>query len=130
MRHADFDGDGNTRVGVDGEIGGLRDRLYAAIRAYAGDVAGTPIGYAENQFPYFFADGNGDGTISPEEAVMPNRYARWTPRLLKAAYNYQVAMKDAGGFVHNPHYLLQLLHDSLASLSERIAVERGVLRRP
>lgn len=129
-RHADFDGDGNARVGIDAEIDGLRNGLHAAIRAYAATVAGTPIGYAEDSFPYFFVDGNADGTIAPEEAMVPNRYARWTPRLLKAAYNYHVATKDAGGFAHNPHYLLQILHDSLESLSERVPVDMGALHRP
>ena len=42
---------------------------------------------------------------------MPNRYRSWTPRLLKAAYNYQVVSKDPGAYTHNPTYALQLLHD-------------------
>jgi hypothetical protein len=61
---------------------------------------------------------------------MPNRYQSWTPRLLKAAYNYQVAAKDRGGYVHNPAYLLQLLHDSLQSLSERVKIDTSGLQRP
>jgi hypothetical protein len=61
---------------------------------------------------------------------LPNRYQSWTPRLLQAAYNYQVAKKDPGGYVHNPAYLLQLLHDSLESLSERVEIDMGRLRRP
>ncbi len=61
---------------------------------------------------------------------MANRYQSWTPRLLKAAYNYQVAAKNPGGYVHNPGYLLQLLHDSLESLSERVEVDIGRLSRP
>ena len=46
--------------------------------------------------------GDGDGTISEDEAVFPNRYATWTPRLLQAAYNYQVVAKDGGAWVHKP----------------------------
>lgn len=129
-RHGDFDGDGNTAGGIHAEIIGLQTRLDAAIRAYAAQVAQAPIGYADGVFPYFFNDINGDGRIGPDEAVFPNRYQSWTPRLLKAAYNHQVARKDPGGYVHNPTYLLQLLHDSVQSLSERVALDLPALRRP
>jgi hypothetical protein len=129
-RHADFDGDGDISSGIHAEIAGLHARLHDAIVAYAAEVADAPIGYASGTFPYFFADTDGDGTIGEDEAVMPNRYASWTPRLLKAAYNYQVVAKDPGGYVHNPVYLLQLLHDSLESLSERIVLDMRALQRP
>jgi hypothetical protein len=58
------------------------------------------------------------------------RYASWTPRLLKAAYNYQLVTKDPGAYAHNPVYAMQLLYDSLESLSARINVNLIVLRRP
>ncbi len=128
-RHGDFDGDGDASDGIHSEIVGLHGQLYEAIRAYAAEVAGRPIVYADS-FPYFFIDADGDGAIAPEEAIMPNRYQSWTPRLLKAAYNYQVAAKDPGGFVHNPAYLLQLLHDSLESLAAEVEVDMSRLRRP
>lgn len=128
-RHTDFDGDGKTSGGIHAEVAGLQARLYEAIRAYAAEAAGTPIVYA-GAFPYFFIDSDGDGQIAAEDATAQNRYRSWTPRLLKAAYNYQVAAKDAGGYVHNPAYLMQLLHDSLESLSERVEIEISGLRRP
>lgn len=130
MRNADFDGDGDNSGGIHAEIAGLHARLYAAIQTYGAEVADAPIGYAKNSFPYFFADTDGDGTIGENEANFPNRYQSWTPRLLKAAYNYQVVAKDPGGYVHNPAYLLQLLHDSLESLSERVPVDMQALARP
>lgn len=129
-RHGDFDGDGDNASGIHAEIVGLHTQLYAAIQGYAGEVAGTPIGYAKGTFPYFFTDTDGDGTISEGEAVFPNRYATWTPRLLQAAYNYQVVAKDPAGYVHHPVYLLQLLHDSLESLSERVSIDMQALIRP
>jgi len=129
LGRTDYDGDGDVSGGVRAEILGLRARLYEAIRGYATEVAGAPIVYAD-AFPYFFADPDGDGAIAPEDATMPNRYQSWTPRLLQAAYNYQVAKKDPGGWVHNPDYLLQILHDSLLDLSERVDVETQALRRP
>lgn len=128
-RHADFDGDGDRTGGVHAEIQGLTARLHDAIILYAEEVSGAPIGYA-GRFPYFFRDGDGDGRIDEAEAVAANRYDRWTPRLLKAAYNYQVARKDPGGYVHNPVYLLQILHDSLESLAERVPVETAGMTRP
>lgn len=129
-RHRDFDGDGNRAGGIHAEIVGLQERLYAAIQSYAAEVAEAPVGYATGTFPYFFNDSDGDGQISPDEALFPNRYLGWTPRLLKAAYNYQVVTKDPGGYVHNPTYLLQLLYDSLQSLSQRVEVDMAAIRRP
>lgn len=129
-QHADFDGDGVTSDGIRDEIEGLHARLDAAIRAYATEVAGQPIGYNKDSYPYFFIDGNDDGTIDAGEAIYPNQYDSWTPRLLMAAYNYQVVAKDGGAWVHNPRYALQLLHDSVLSLSERVEIDTGGLQRP
>jgi hypothetical protein len=130
MRAPDFDGDGTNAGGIHAEIAGLHARLYDAIRAYASEVAGTPIAYSRDAHPYFFADPDGDGVVAHGRGEGPARYRSWTPRLLKAAYNYQVAAKDPGGYVHNPAYLLQLLHDSLESLAERVEVDMDALTRP
>lgn len=129
-RHTDFDGNGDSAGGIHAEISGLQARLYAAVQSYGAEVSKAPIGYAPGVFPYFFNDTNGDGLIGPDEAAVSNRYKGWTPRLLQAAYNYQVVQKDPGGYVHNPTYLLQLLHDSLESLSLRVDVGMAQLRRP
>jgi len=129
-RHQDFDGDGDNTGGIHAEIMGLHGQLYAAIQAYGAEIAGAPVGYYSAAFPYFFNDLNGDGQISADEAVFPNRYQSWTPRLLMAAYNYQVVKKDPGGYVHNPTYMLQLLYDSLESLSTQVDVAMSALRRP
>ncbi|PQO23296.1 polyheme membrane-associated cytochrome C [Rhodobacteraceae bacterium WD3A24] len=129
-RLADFDGDGATDGGIRDEFEGLHAILHDAILTYARDIAEAPIGYAEDSFPYFFADSDGDGRIDASEAVFPNRYASWTPRLLGAAYNYQLVAKDGGAWAHNPAYAIQLLHDSVASLSERVDLDAGRLARP
>jgi hypothetical protein len=115
---ADFDGDGDTAEGVYFEIDGLREMLYGAIQAYANEVAGSPIAYSPDAHPYFFIDANGDGQVGEDEA---DRYASWTPRLLKAAYNYQVSLKDPGRYAHGGKYIVQLLYDSIESLNEAIA---------
>ena len=73
---------------------------------------------------------DGDGQIGADEGGYPNRYQSWTPRLLKAAYNYQISRKDPGGYVHNPRYVLQLLHDSLTDLAGVIELDLGRRPRP
>jgi hypothetical protein len=107
----DYDGDFNTDEGIALEIVGLQEILYEAIQTYA-QVAGHPIVYDAQAYPYFFADGNGNGMVDEGEGS----YGAFTPRLLKAAYNYQVSVKDPGAFAHNGKYLIQLLYDSIEDL--------------
>ncbi len=57
-------------------------------------------------------------------------YSTWTPRLLKAAYNYQVAGKDPGAFAHNAKYIIQLMHDSINDLNEKITAKVDCPRPP
>ena len=130
MEHGDFDADGSIAGGIMSEIAGLEAQLLAAIRTYALQVSGQPVAYAPGQYPYFFKDPDGDGQIGADEGGFPNRYQSWTPRLLKAAYNYQLSRKDPGGYVHNPRYMLQLLHDSLADLAGVIDLDLGRRPRP
>ena len=85
------------------EIEGLEELLLAEIQNYATNTAGADISYDAGTYPYFMgADGKA--------------YANWTPRLLKAAYNYQMAHKDPGKFAHGGKYAIQLLHDSIEDL--------------
>ena len=111
----DFDGNGDVTEGIAAEIDAMRAKLLLAMQAYAREAA-APIGYAARH-PYFFHDANDDGSIGEDEAQMPNRFTAWTPRLLKAAYNYQFVTEDPGAYAHNAPYVLQLMHDSLADLS-------------
>jgi len=92
-----------------------KEELYAEIQGYATNVIGTGIVYA-NEHPYFFKDLNGNGIADPDEIDSANRYDQFDETLLKAAYNYQVALKDPAGFIHNGTYLRQLLHDSIVDL--------------
>jgi len=112
----DYDGDGNTDEGMYYEIQGLQEILYAQIQRYAKETAGKPIVYDANAYPYFFIDTNDNGTVDEGEAVFSNRYDTWTTRLLKAAYNYQVSVKDPGAFAHGSKYIIQLLYDSIEDL--------------
>ena len=45
----------------------------------------------------------------------------WTPRLLKAAYNYQTSIKDPGAFAHGGKYIIELLYDSIEDLNTKLA---------
>lgn len=113
----DYDGDGDLEEGIASEIVGLQDVLYEALQGYAADTAGEAIVYDAHAYPYFFIDSNGDGEVQEEEANYGNQFASWTPRLLQAAYNYQVSQKDPGAFAHGGKYIIQLLYDSIEDLN-------------
>jgi hypothetical protein len=115
----DYDGDGNITEGIYYEVEGVRNLLYSVIRAYALEVTDTAIVYNPDAYPYFFGDTNANGTIDQDEAA----FASWTPRLLEAAYNYQLSVKDPGAFAHNAKYVIELLLDSATDLN-------SVLSRP
>lgn len=110
----DYDGDGELE-GIGVEIEGMQAILLTSIQNYALEVAGAEIKYDAATYPYFMgADGKS--------------YANWTPRLLKAAFNYQVALKDAGGYAHGGKYLIQLMFDSIEDLnaSEKLTTKFDV----
>jgi hypothetical protein len=109
MTPGDFDGDGDETEGIAGEVDTMAEALYAAIQAYAADKAGAAIVYDPAAYPYFFTDTNANGAVDEGEEA----YATWTPRLLRAAYNYQWAQKDPGKFAHNPMYIMEVLYDSI-----------------
>jgi hypothetical protein len=101
MGSTDYDGDGDTSGGINSEIAGMTEALYAAIQAYAESTDGvSPIEYNPASYPYFFDDAG-------------ERFATWTPALLRAAYNYQYVQKDPGAFAHNAQYIIQVLYDSI-----------------
>lgn len=104
----DYDGDGNTSEGIIFEIEGLQQMLYQVMQAYATEVAGSGIVYDAAAYPYFFNDAG-------------ERFASWTPRLAKSAYNYQVSLKDHGEYAHGGKYIIQLLYDSIEDLNMALA---------
>lgn len=114
----DFDADGDEDEGVKGEIEGLHAVLYTAIVDYSREVTGTQVLYDAGRYPYFFADNNQNGVRDEGDAA----YESWTPRLARAAYNYQFAAKDHGAFAHNARYVLQLLNDSVQDLGTQVSV--------
>ncbi|MCC6148206.1 MAG: hypothetical protein IT308_11645 [Anaerolineaceae bacterium] len=117
----DYDGDEDVEEGIAGEIEGLRGLLLEAMQAYAQEVAGSPLAYSTDIYPYFFTDTNANGQLDADEGIFPNSFKSWTPRLGKAAYNYQASVKDPGAYVHGGKYIIQLLYDSIESLNEKLA---------
>ncbi len=99
----DYDGDGDTTEGLYHELETMASKVYDAMRQYA-QARGTPIVYDSHAYPYFFNEGTNTG------------FNHWTPRLLRAAYNYQYWQKDPGTFAHNGKYIIEILYDTLESL--------------
>jgi hypothetical protein len=117
----DFDGDGNATEGIAFEIEHIHADLYAAIQNYAKNVVGRPIVFDPTTHPYFFTDTNSNGLVDPDEVTSENQYSSWTPRLLRAAYNYNYVAHDPGAFAHNSTYIIQVLYDSLVDIREDVS---------
>jgi hypothetical protein len=118
----DYDGDGDLEEGMYYEIEDLKPKLYAAIQKYASEILMDPIVYEGHTYPYFFHDRNGNGTTEDNEAIYPNLYTSFSPRLLRAAYNYQVSQKDPNAYAHGGKYVIQLLYDSIMDLNSKFDV--------
>jgi hypothetical protein len=93
----------------------MGEALYGEIQTYAADK-GTPIVYDPGANPYFCVDADSDRKADRNEQGGRVRYNAFTPRLLKAAFNYQYAQKDPGAFAHNGKYVIQFLIDSIKHL--------------
>ena len=116
----DYDGDGDITEGMYYEIQDIMDEELSAIQLYAKTVLGKPIAYDPNTNPYFFYDLNDNGVVDSDEAASTNGYASFSSRLLKAAYNYQVAKKDPNCYAHNGKYIIELLYDSMVDLNAKL----------
>ena len=73
--------------------------------------------------PYFLQDKNNTGKADKDDKGAAIAYANWTPRLLEAAYNFQVAIKDPGAFAHNPKYIIEFLYNSAADLNSKLTTK-------
>ncbi len=126
-----FDGSGDTNKGIKSDIQANADKLMQTIRTYAADVVGTPMIYDGNRYPYFFTDANGDDVVDQNDEGRTIAYGTWTPRLLKAAFNWKVIASDPGIHAHNPYYALELIYDSIEDLgsAEGMDVDMGSMLR-
>jgi hypothetical protein len=118
----DYDGDDDTDEGIYFEIEGLQGspaRQHPGLRQRS-RRRGSRL-HAGCAYPYWYIDANGDGELTEDEPTRRPLCQSWTPRLLQAAYNYQVSKKDPGNYAHGGKYTIQLLYDSIASLNEQVA---------
>jgi len=130
MSKVDYDGDKTVESAYD-EIEGMKAILLQAMSQYSAKVGdGTMFGFNGDAYPYAFIDTNKDGQISADESAFPNAYKLFTPRLLKAAYNYMFTVKEPGAYIHNAKYVLQLMYDSIEDLSAISGVTTAGLTRP
>ena len=112
----DYNGNGDTVEGMYYEIEEFKRKLYDAMRRYSRKVLGYPIVYDAHAYPYFFHDANDNGVADSDE----DSYSYFSARLLRAAYNYQVAQKDPNSYAHNGKYTIELLYDSLEDLNSKL----------
>ena len=117
----DYDGDDDTSTGIAFEVKNFNNAILEAIYLYASEVIGTPIVFNAQIYPYWFLDKDSDGLADPEETNYSNRYNLWTPRLLRATYNYTWALKDPGSYAHNGLYIIQVLYDTLQDIGGDIS---------
>jgi mono/diheme cytochrome c family protein len=96
----DYDGDGDISEGMAGEIATMEKKLWRDIELY--------IAVTEGAEPLVV-----NGRFNNEAG---DSYSTWTPRLVQAAFNYQYSTLSAGGYAHHPHYILQLLYDSIEDI--------------
>ncbi|MCK8462485.1 cytochrome C [Aliiroseovarius sp. S1339] len=125
-----YDGSGKTDKGIYHDINANADLLMSLIQDYATEIAGKAMIYDGTRYPYFFADANADG-LADEADGRSVSYDAFTPRLLKAVYNWKFITADPGIHVHNPHYALELAYDSVEDLSAALGrdfAEFGLLR--
>jgi hypothetical protein len=120
LSEGDFDGDGDVAEGIRGEVAGMAEALLAALKAYSADK-GTGLTYNPASYPYFFVDNDGDGQADKDDRGASIRYNAFTPKSLKAAYNYQYSQKDPGAFTHNAAYVMQVLYDSIRDLGGNVS---------
>ncbi len=124
----DFDSDGNSTEGIYYEIETLHEMLLKAIQTYAKDVLDQPIVYSH--YPYWMNDTNGNGIADPDEVNFGNSYKAWTPRLVKATFNYHLVGHSAGFFAHNPRYAIQVLYDTIEDLASVSTFKMPDIVRP
>ena len=129
MTKIDYDGDGIVEPVYD-EIEGMKELLLKAMNQYSIAVTNTGFGLKLDSYPYAFVDTNQDGTIDESEGIFPNAYKAFTPRLLKAAFNFMFVQKEPAAYVHNADYVLQLLYDSIEDLSSLSGITTEGLTRP
>jgi hypothetical protein len=124
---------GGTDQGVYANYTQMMAKLYTAIQQYSlakGNVgAGTSV-ICFNQsdashLDFFVGTGLGqtDGTCpSSTPWGQAGSNTAYTPRLLRAVYNYKFLVQDPGAWAHNPKYITDVMYDAIKDLNQGIPV--------
>jgi hypothetical protein len=115
----------------------MKGYLYTAIQQYAlakGNVgAGTNVICFNESDPShldFFvgtAVGQNDGTCpSSTPWGQAGSNTAYTPRLLRAVYNYKFLVQDPGAWAHNPKYVTDIMYDAIRDLNMGIPVANQI----
>lgn len=87
---------------------------FAALEALAQELAVSKGIFFAPDYPYFFNDTNGNGILDPAEIDRTNGFTTWGDKdTMGAAFNYNLAEHDPGGFAHNRFYYKRLIWDSI-----------------
>ncbi len=121
-KSVDFAGDKKPEAGIGEQIQSMEAKLLIAMQDYAKTKLKSGIVYNGATYPYFLLDANNDGKADTDDKGAVIGFAAWSPRLLRAAYNYQWVQKDPGAFAHNGKYILQVLYDTLKDVGGMKAV--------
>jgi hypothetical protein len=132
--------DGGNDDGVYQNFLNMKATFYQAIQKYSaklGNVnAGTStICFDDARYSYWFVATAADitngtctgtvgwGTIADATKTPPvaDSNTRWTPRLVRATYNYKFLAQDAGAWIHNPRYAAQIMYDAVKDLNAGLA---------
>jgi hypothetical protein len=104
----------------------MRALLYTAIQRYSlakGNVgAGTAVicfndGAGGDSFFLGTAEGQSDGGCSTLLWGKPGSNTAYTPRLLRAVYDYRLLVQDPGAWAHNPRYATEIMYDAIRDLN-------------
>jgi uncharacterized protein YgfB (UPF0149 family) len=125
----DIDGD-EIEESLKEEIEGLEVVLYAKMQEYAAST-GTAICYNGGAHPYFFIDTDASGgECSASESVSANSFKAFTPRLLRAAFNFKWAHAEPGAWAHNPRYVIEVLFDGIVDLRQGLGETVNIATTP
>jgi hypothetical protein len=112
-----YDGDPATKPKA--EYGVFQARLLAAIQAYCatatdnGVTGAKYVVYNPDAYPYFAVDTNKNGVWDPGETTAP----KFDTKTFRASFNYNLSVKEPGGWAHNPRYVFQVLYDAIKDLN-------------
>lgn len=107
--------------------GSWKVRINAALDAQMALLESKGIFFSSN-YPYFFKDADGSGSLEATEAVSANGYKTWeTPygagtgkNTMGAAFNYNLLLHDPGAVAHNRYYSRRLIYDSIDYLDDGV----------